>query len=65
MTRKEIERLNRTAITRKQFEEIKEHEEVEKIKNNGSSGSKLGTTWYTVYFTDGQEIDIYFYQFDI
>ncbi|NMB95178.1 MAG: hypothetical protein GYA02_00965 [Clostridiaceae bacterium] len=60
MTRKEIEALNKEVVTKEQFEEIKKHEEVERIKNNGSSSYIIGATWYTVYFTDNEKIDIYF-----
>lgn len=60
MTRKEIEALNGAVVTSEQFDEIWEHEEVARIENHGYSGSIPGATWYTVYFTDGEETDIYF-----
>lgn len=63
MTRKEIELLNGAVVTREQFEAIEEHEEVERVENNGISGN-ISATWYTVYFTDGEETDIYFKQED-
>ena len=64
MTRKEIELLNGEIVTREQFEEIEEHEEAARGENNGNSGNIPGATWYTIYFTDGEEADIYFSQED-
>lgn len=64
MTRKEIELLNGRVISREEFEIIEENQEVANVENNGSSGTIPGATWYTVYFTDGEEIDIYFKQED-
>lgn len=60
MTRKEIELFDEKVVAREEFEMIEEHEEVARVENNGSSGSMPGATWYTVYFTDGEEINIYF-----
>lgn len=64
MTRKEIEALNHEVVTEEQFEAIWEHEEVERVETNGNSGNIIGATWHTVYFTDGNEVDIYFKQED-
>ena len=60
MTRKEIELLDKELVTWEQFEAIAEHEEVDRVENNGYSGYIIGAIWYTVYFTDGEEMDIYF-----
>lgn len=60
MTREQIEALSGQIVNNEQFEEIEQYEEVEKVENNGNSGRIPGATWYTVYFTDGEEIDIYY-----
>jgi len=60
MTREQIELLNGQIVTEEQFEEIEQHEEVARIENNGGSGRYPSCTWHTVYFTDGEEIDIYY-----
>ena len=60
MTREQIEALSGQIVTDDQFEKIEVHEEVERVENNGNSGRIPGATWYTVYFTDGEEIDIYY-----
>jgi len=60
MTREQIEALSGQIVTDDQFEEIEQHEEVARVENNGNSGSIPGATWYTVYFVDGEEMDIYY-----
>lgn len=60
MTRKEIEALNWEIVTLEQLLAIMKHEEVDRVESNGNSGNIIGATWHTVYFTDEEEIDIYF-----
>lgn len=60
MTRERIEALNGKIVTAEQFEEIEQSAEVARVENNGGSGRYPSCTWYTVYFTDGEEMDIYY-----
>lgn len=46
-------------VTAEQMEEIELMENVEKVECNGNSGRDVNATWYTVYYTDGTEEDIY------
>jgi len=60
MTREQIEALNGEIVTAEQFEEIEQSAEVARVENNGNSGRIPGATWYTIYFTDDEEMDIYY-----
>lgn len=60
MTRKEIENLNNQIITEDQLEDIEMNEEVNNVECLGESGYMSGYDWYSVEFTDGESIDIYF-----
>ena len=46
-------------VSLEELEEIEEREDVERVENNGVSGQDGKSIWYTVYFTDGTEEDIY------
>ena len=46
-------------VTDEQMEEIEEREDVERVECNGNSGRDVNATWYTVYYTDGTEEDVY------
>lgn len=46
-------------LTKEEFEFVQEHEDVERLENNGTSGSYIGKIWYTVYLADQAEYDIY------
>lgn len=47
-------------VTQEQFEKLEVNPNVVKIENNGNSGLYYGYTWYTVYYADGTEQDIYY-----
>ncbi|HFD2052229.1 MAG: hypothetical protein KHZ90_08600 [Veillonella parvula] len=46
-------------VTIEQLEELEEREDVKKLESNGISGIDGRSTWYTVYYTDGTEKDVY------
>lgn len=46
-------------VNLEQLESIEEREDVERVENNGVSGQDGKSTWYTVYYTNGEEEDIY------
>lgn len=46
-------------VSLEELELIEEREDVEKVESNGVSGIDGSSIWYTVYYTDGTEEDIY------
>lgn len=60
MKREQIELLRGEIVAPEQLEEIEESIEVDRVESNGNSGRYPNCIWYTVYFTDGEEIDIYY-----
>lgn len=46
-------------VSLEELETIEEREDVKKVECNGISGQDGHSHWYTVYFTNGEEEDIY------
>lgn len=44
-----------------EFDEIVLSEYVEHTENNGRSGIDPRLEWFTVYFIDGREMDVYYH----
>lgn len=49
--------MNKISVNR--LEELEEMESVEKVEFNGVSGIDGHSNWYTIYYTDGSEEDVY------
>lgn len=50
-------------VTLEQLEDLEGREDVERVENNGISGIDGKSTWYTVYYTDGSEKDVYWNEY--
>lgn len=48
-------------ISLEELQVIEEMETVERVEFNGVSGIDGKSNWYTVYYTDGKEEDVYTY----
>ena len=46
-------------ITLTEMEDIESREDVKEIEFNGLSGQDGASGWYTIYYTDGTEEDVY------
>ena len=46
-------------ITLERLEELETMENVKEVEFNGTSGMDGSSNWYTVYYTDGTEEDVY------
>lgn len=55
------ELLEKELLTKNEIEEVKEHEEVVKVINNGHSSNKYtsSTSWLSVKTIDNGDFDIY------
>lgn len=55
------ELLEKELLTEDEIEEVKEHEEVIEVINNGHSSNKYtsSTTWLSVKTTNNESFDIY------
>lgn len=60
MNLKEMKELSNEVLTEQQFTEVEESEFVTEVQDNGMSGVDPTNHYYTVVFTDGTEMDIYF-----
>ena len=47
-------------VSESEFDDISYDENVMCVEYNGHSSNDPRLEWYTVYFTDGREMDIYF-----
>lgn len=47
-------------VSESEFDDIAYSENVNCVEYNGHSGNDSRLEWYTVYFIDGREMDIYF-----
>lgn len=54
-----IEKYEGNILDDEEYEELCFEQCVERIKWNGMSGMHPGLHWHTVYFINGQEIDVY------
>ena len=46
-------------VTLAELEDIELREDVKEVEFNGLSGQDGSSHWYTIYYTDGSEEDIY------
>ncbi|MCH1964303.1 hypothetical protein MCG45_15850 [Clostridium perfringens] len=46
-------------VTIEQLEELEEREDVKRVESNGVSGRDGRSTWYTIYYTNGEEKEVY------
>lgn len=46
-------------VTIEELNEMEEMERVDRVENNGVSGIDGNSVWYTVYYRDGEEEDVY------
>jgi hypothetical protein len=54
-----IEKYEGNILNEEEFEELCFEECVERIEWNGWCGMYPGLRWYTIYFIDGQDIDVF------
>ena len=52
-------KYNNTTLTVEELEKLQELEDVKEVINCGSSGYKIGCTWYLVELQNGEEINVY------